>query len=133
MKAVIAKVAGVFFICMLALTFISRVAYEYNTAKVTVSKYMSGTIGDSIQYYEKCIPVAALRRGIGNRYYVLVTGSEETVLGEELVAVRAEVKVLKQNAEIAAIQSEMIGAETEIICASSKEIDEGSRMRIGSR
>ena len=43
--------------------------------------------------YGTCVPLAALRQGDGDSYYILVVTEKETVLGEELTAKKVDVKV----------------------------------------
>ena len=50
-------------------------------------------------------------------------------MGQELVAERIEVQVLDKNSTNAAIQEELLTAEQEIICVSSRSIGDGSRVR----
>jgi len=121
---------------MLVLNIVSIQANDLIIAKVNVVTFRGGTIdnsmgtGEKSKYYDKCIPVIALYPDINNGYYILVTGKRETAMGEEIVAVKSSVKVLEQNSEMAAIQSEILSAESEIIISSSKQIDDGSRVKV---
>lgn len=121
---------------MLVLNFISIQANDLIIAKVNVVTFVGGTIekdmetGEATKYYDKCIPVIALYPDVNNGYYVLVTGKRETAMGEEIIAVKLNVNVLEQNTEMAAVQSELLGAESEIIVSSSKQIDDGSRVKV---
>lgn len=121
---------------MLVLNIISIWANDLIIAKVNVVTFAGGTIeknmetGEASKYYDKCIPVIALHPDVHNGCYILVTGKRETAMGEEVVAVKANVQVLEQNTEMAAIQSEFLSAESEIIIGSSKQIGEGSRVKV---
>ena len=53
--------------------------------------------------YGTCVPLAALRQGDGDSYYILVVTEKETVLGEELTAKKVDVKVEKRDGEYAAV------------------------------
>ncbi len=78
--------------------------------------------------YSAVIPVQALYEEQSG-YYVLLLREQQGVMGQELVAERIEVQVLDKNSTNAAIQEELLTAEQEIICVSSRSIGDGSRVR----
>ena len=59
--------------------------------------------------YGTCVPLAALRQGDGDSYYILVVTEKETVLGEELTAKKVDVKVEKRDGEYAAVSGKSTG------------------------
>ena len=80
--------------------------------------------------YGTCVPLAALRQGDGNSYYVLVVTEKETVLGEELTAKKVDVKVEKRDGEYAAVSDGSLGRNDKIIIDSNKTIEDGDRVRL---
>lgn len=80
-----------------------------------------------------CVPLAALRQGDGDNYYILVVAEKETVLGEELTAKKVDVKVEKRDSEYAAISDGIIGRNEKIITDSNKIVEDGDRVRLESK
>lgn len=80
--------------------------------------------------YGTCVPIAALRQGDNNNYYILVVSEKETVLGEELVAKKIDVKVEKKDGEFAAINDGAISRSEKVIVDSNKTIEDGDRVRL---
>lgn len=80
--------------------------------------------------YGICVPISALRQGDNNNYYILVVSEKETVLGEELVAKKIEVKVEKKDGEFAAINDGAISRSEKVIVDSNKTIEDGDRVRL---
>lgn len=80
--------------------------------------------------YGTCVPIAALRQGDGDNYYILVVTEKETVLGEELVAKKIDVKVEKKDGEFAAITDGVIGRNEKVIVDSNKTVEDGDRVRL---
>ena len=79
------------------------------------------------------MPLAALRQGDGDNYYILVVTEKETVLGEELIAKKVDVKVEKRDSEYAAISDGIIGRNEKIITDSNKIVEDGDRVRLESK
>lgn len=78
--------------------------------------------------YSTVLPVQALReeeRG----YYVLVVQEEQGVLGSELVVRRLDVKVRDKNNVKAALEDGVLTGDQEVVSASSRALEEGSRVR----
>lgn len=80
--------------------------------------------------YNLTIPVDALRRD-NQGSYVLLVQERNTILGKELIAVRINVTVLAKTREKAAIEGG-VTAEDRIVAGSSKQIEDGSRIRVVS-
>ena len=80
--------------------------------------------------YGTCVPLAALRQGDGNSYYVLVVIEKETVLGKELIAKKVDVKIEKRDGEYAAVTEGALGRNDKIIIDSNKTIEDGDRVRL---
>ena len=77
-----------------------------------------------------CVPLAALRQGDGDSYYILVVTEKETVLGEELTAKKVDVKVEKRDGEYAAVSDGSLGRNDKIIIDSNKTVEDGDRVRL---
>lgn len=78
--------------------------------------------------YSTVLPVQALReeeRG----YYVLVVQEEQGVMGSELVVRRLDVKVRDKNDVKAALEDGVLTGDQEVVSASSRALEEGSRVR----
>ena len=75
------------------------------------------------------IPITALRQESG-RYYVLVVEKQNTILGEQEKAVKEEVKVLDKNEMYAALESESIKEDSQIIADSDRYVEAGDRVRL---
>lgn len=82
--------------------------------------------------YGTCVPLAALRQGDGDSYYILVVTEKETVLGEELTAKKVDVKVEKRDGEYAAVSDGSIARNDKIIIDSNKTVEDGDRVRLES-
>ena len=78
--------------------------------------------------YGTCVPLAALRQGDGDSYYILVVTEKETVLGEELTAKKVDVKVEKRDGEYAAVSDGSLGRNDKIIIDSNKTVEDGVRL-----
>lgn len=87
-------------------------------------------VSSKSQKYGTCVPIAALRQGDNNNYYILVVSEKETVLGEELVAKKIDVKVEKKDGEFAAINDGAISRSEKVIVDSNKTIEDGDRVRL---
>ena len=80
--------------------------------------------------YGTWVPLAALRQGDGDSYYILVVTEKETVLGEELTAKKVDVKVEKRDGEYAAVSDGSLGRNDKIIIDSNKTVEDGDRVRL---
>lgn len=87
-------------------------------------------ISSKAKKYGTCVPIAALRQGDNNNYYILVVSEKETVLGEELIAKKIDVKVEKKDGEFAAISDGVIGRSEKVIVDSNKTVEDGDRVRL---
>lgn len=87
-------------------------------------------VSNKSKKYGTCVPLAALRQGDGDNYYVLVVTEKETVLGEELTAKKVDVKVEKKDGEYAAVTEGALGRNDKIIIDSNKIVEDGDRVRL---
>ncbi|WP_373215676.1 hypothetical protein [Ruminococcus sp. 5_1_39BFAA] len=79
--------------------------------------------------FNTCIPLSALHEENGSAY-VYVIDSQNSVLGEVLVARRAEVLVKDKNQSLAALESGSLSSDQKIIVDADREISDGSRVRL---
>lgn len=91
-----------------------------------------GTIGESGSFQVEaqsetfgcCVPVNALHVDANERSFVYIVSERSGILGTELVAERVYVKVLDQNDSYAAVEEGVINRETELITASTEELED---------
>lgn len=89
-------------------------------------------ISSQSKKYSTCVPLAALRQGENNSYYVLVVSEKETVLGTEKVAKKYEVQIEKKDNEFAALKEGSFSRSEQIIVDSNKTVEDGDRVRLES-
>lgn len=82
--------------------------------------------------YACCIPVGALYSQTAGGYYVYVAEEQEGILGTEWHIRKVSVNVLEKNDSYAAIESAGITLDSKIVEYSSREIAEGSVVRLNS-
>lgn len=75
-----------------------------------------------------CVPLQAVH-GDGINYYILVAESRQTILGEQLYAVKYPVTIVDQNDKYAAIKGS-VSKEQPIIVTSTKIVYEGDTVRL---
>lgn len=80
--------------------------------------------------YRCVVPLSSLHVDAQNRPYVLVAEPVETVLGRELQARAVSVTVLERNESMAALAEGTIHSDQQVIIASDRPIDGGSRVRV---
>jgi multidrug resistance efflux pump len=79
--------------------------------------------------YNRCVPIAAIRQDSTGQNYVLTTQSRNTVLGDELTAVRVPVNIIEKDAQMAAVEG-TLSDEDNVIVSSNRDIGEEDRVRI---
>lgn len=79
--------------------------------------------------YSCTLPLTALYQDNG-KYYVLLMDTENTVLGNLEVARKMEVTVLEHNDTVAALDSEQLTEDSQIITNSDRFIKAGDRIRL---
>ena len=87
-------------------------------------------ISSQAKKYSTCVPLAALRQGENNSYYVLAVGEKETVLGTEKVARKYEVQIEKKDNEVAALKEGTFSRSEQVIISSNKTVEDGDRVRL---
>lgn len=79
--------------------------------------------------FTTCVPLSALREENG-RSFVYVTDTENTILGEQLVARKVEVTVRDKNNSYAALEEGSLSSEQQVIISTDREVTEGSPVRL---
>lgn len=103
------------------------------TATLPEGEFTAGTTAEFVvehqseQYY-KTVPIQSVRSDAIGVNYVLVLRESKTVLGNEQTVSRLNVTVLDKNYDTAAIEADL-GEEDRIVVTSSKNIEEGDRVR----
>ena len=95
------------------------------------------SIGDTAEFtisqdagpFNVCVPLSALYEENG-RSYVYVTDTQNTVLGEVLVARKTYVNVKDKNSSTAALENGDLSSDQKIVTSSDREISSGSRIRL---
>lgn len=88
------------------------------------------TLSSKSKKYQVCVPLEALHQEGQDKYYILVVGEEDTILGTEKVAVRVDVSIADKNDTYAALTEGIISNSQKIIVSSNKTIKEGDRVRL---
>ena len=97
----------------------------------------SFSLGESItmsmtkesENYSCTVPLSAIHEEAG-KYFVLLVQTEDTVLGSQETAERAEVKVLEKNESYAALEEGTLSEDSRIITDSSRYVASGDRVRL---
>lgn len=79
--------------------------------------------------YPCTVPLTALRQE-NSKYYMLVAEPRNTVLGEQLIAVKEEVKVLEKNEKDAALEPGSLKEDSQIIIDTDRYVEAGDRVRL---
>lgn len=79
--------------------------------------------------YSCTIPVTAVHQENG-RYYVLMLETQDTVLGQQMAAVKAEVTVLERNGQFAALDEGVLSDDSQIITDTDRYVAAGDRVRL---
>ena len=95
------------------------------------------SIGDTAEFtisqdagpFKSCVPLSALYEENG-RYYVYVTDTQNTVLGDVMVARKTYVNVRDKNTSTAALDDGSLSSDQKIVISTDREISNGSRIRL---
>lgn len=79
--------------------------------------------------YPSCVPLSALYEEQGS-YYVYVVDTENTILGEAMVARKVPVNVLDKNTSMAALENGALSQSQKVIVSTDRELTDGSRVRL---
>lgn len=95
------------------------------------------SIGDTAEFtisqdagpFNACVPLSALYEENG-RYYVYVTDTQNTVLGDVMIARKTYVNVKDKNTSTAALDDGSLSSDQKIVISTDREISNGSRIRL---
>lgn len=105
------------------------VTVELSSDKLSLGENVTMTVDKDTQQYACTVPVTALMQE-NNRMYVLVLDTENTVLGEQYVARKAEVTVLDKNSSYAALDGSGLSDNAGIIVDTDRYVEAGARVRL---
>ena len=91
------------------------------TAEFVVSK--------SAGPYSACVPLSAVHEDNGKKF-VYVVDTQNSVLGDVLVARKVEVRLKDKNETLAALEDSDLSSDQKVISDSDREITSGSRVRL---
>ncbi|MDE6432949.1 MAG: efflux RND transporter periplasmic adaptor subunit [Lachnospiraceae bacterium] len=111
-----------------------------NPGNYIVQVFMSGdtyrigmqvtvTFSHNSEPYDFCVPIEALRGDNGGQYYILILGTKNSILGEELVTKKISVTLDDSNSKYAAVNSAALQVDDRVVCNSSKQIETGDVVR----
>ena len=81
------------------------------------------------EIYDYLVPVTAVWQE-NNKAYVLLLEMENTVLGEQYIARKAEVQILDKNSSYAAVSGNSLSADCQIITDSDRTVGNGDVVRM---
>ena len=81
------------------------------------------------EIYDYLVPVTAVWQE-NNKAYVLLLETENTVLGEQYIARKAEVQILDKNSSYAAVSGNSLSADCQIITDSDRTVGNGDVVRM---
>jgi len=105
------------------------ITIQIPSGALTIGSSATVKMDNKSEKYSLCIPTAALHQDDKKQYFVLIPQESESALGTELTAQKIAVTVLDKNASYAAIEEGIITEYQEIIIKSSKDIEDGSRVK----
>lgn len=79
--------------------------------------------------YACSVPLSAVYEENGTNY-VYVTDTQESILGETMVARRVSVRILDKNDTTVALENGSVSSSEQVIINTSKTIEDGSRVRL---
>ena len=95
--------------------------------KVDAGQTVEITLHCRSKKYSYCVPRSALHMD-SSSYFVYTTREEDSILGEETIAVRTEVQLLDKNMEYAAVEGVTEGQQ--IIIRSDRELQNGTKVKV---
>lgn len=79
--------------------------------------------------YSCTVPATALRQE-NNKMYVFLLDTEDTILGQQYVVRKTEVKVLDKNGDYAALDGGALNNDSQIIIETDRYVEDGARVRL---
>lgn len=105
-----------------------EVLVELPNGKGKVGEQATLNIREKSKKNYLCVPLEALRYD-GEKPFILVVNTAETVLGKEEVARKVNVEIAEKNSELAGLKDAGVSIRDEIVLSSNKEIKDGDRVR----
>ena len=87
------------------------------------------TVTRKSESYDYLVPVTAVWQE-NNKAYVLLLETENTVLGEQYIARKAEVEILDKNSSYAAVSGNSLSTDCKIITDSDRTVGNGDVVRM---
>lgn len=87
------------------------------------------TITRKSESYDYLVPITAVWQE-NNKAYVLLLDKENTVLGEQYIARKAEVEILDKNSSYAAVSGNSLSTDCQIITDSDRSVGNGDIVRL---
>lgn len=79
--------------------------------------------------YSCTVPVTAVHQE-NSKYYILLLEMQDTVLGQQMTAVKMEVAVLERNGQFAALEEGVLSDDSRIITDTDRYVAAGDRVRL---
>lgn len=79
--------------------------------------------------YSCTVPVTAIYQD-NNKYYLFVAENRDTVLGQQMTAVKTEVEVLEKNGQFAALDAGALSDDSQVITDTDRYVAAGDRIRL---
>jgi len=95
----------------------------------SLGEAVSMEAGHESDSYPCTVPSTALRQEQG-QVFVLLLDTEDTVLGKQEVARKMEVSVIAQSKTYAALESGVLGEDSQIITDTDRYVETGDRVRV---
>lgn len=106
-----------------------EVSAELSDRQITQGEAGTMKVKSQSDRWECYIPVSGLYAS-GKEQYVLVLREQETFLGKEYSVEKRKVDVVDKNDQYAALKGSPLGAEEQIVVASDRKLQAGSRVRM---
>lgn len=108
-----------------------RFLVTVNLSETDLSYGMAGVMEavKQSELYSCCVPLSALYAD-GNQNYILLTDTQSSILGEELVSRKVIVEVVEKNEEYAALSGTPATEEDRIVVFSDRQIEPGEKVRL---
>lgn len=106
------------------------VIIDLKSDEIPFGTRVSVTCENKTAQHNACIPLTAVRMNQENRFFVYTVEEQESTLGIEYIAKQVDVNILDQDGTHAAISSAGLNNMSKIINTSTKQIQNGSRVKV---
>ena len=87
------------------------------------------TVTRKSEQFDYIIPVTAIYEE-NNKAYIYLLDTENSILGEQYIARKAEVEILDKNTSYAAVSSSLLNADSQVITESDRNVGAGDIVRL---